>query len=225
MACIDHLGADVLLQPDANPGRWTGSGSEDPWQPLEWMSSAWRAVADPTVRFRYAVNPMMVGNLADLPFDGQSAILQRDVHRPPAHYVGDGALQPEDIAADRIYAGDKPQFLAVTPWVVDDAGRAALRAEGARLAPGSGDPQENDYLETAIYADLVPAAHTSTPRRATVPAPVAGPRPAQRLAATGGLRGEPLAVALLLAGLLGVGLSTIRSRLARQAVRDRPVSR
>jgi hypothetical protein len=29
-----------------------------------------------------------------------------------------------------------------------------LEQQSARLAPGSGDPQENDYLETAVYADL-----------------------------------------------------------------------
>ncbi|HVU71698.1 MAG TPA: hypothetical protein VHE83_01935, partial [Mycobacteriales bacterium] len=216
MACLDHLGADVLLQPDANPGRWTGPASEDPWQPLEWMSSAWRAVADPTVHFRYAVNPMMVGNLADLAFDGQSAILQRGARRPPQHYVGDAALQAEDVRADGVYAGDKPQFLALTPWVAPDADRAALRAEGAKLAPGSGDAQENDYLETAIYADLVPKA-------ATHPNPPASPSAARPtahaphgLAATGTEPATPLAaVALVLAGLLSSALLTIRPRLAR----------
>jgi hypothetical protein len=29
------------------------------------MGSAYRAVTDPSVRFAYAVNPFMVGNLAD----------------------------------------------------------------------------------------------------------------------------------------------------------------
>jgi hypothetical protein len=37
-----------------------------------------------------------------------------------------------------------------------DGPRADLLAQSARLAPGSGDPQENDYLETAVYADLRP---------------------------------------------------------------------
>ena len=213
MACLDHLGADVLLQPDANPGRWTGPASQDPWQPLEWMSSAWRAVADPTVHFRYAVNPMMVGNLADLPFDGQSAILQRGAQKTPARYIGDGSLQPEDNPDDAVYAGDKPQFLALTPWVVPDADRASLRAEGGRLAPGSGDPREDDYLETAVYADLVPVS--TVPRNAARP-PVVAPvvRGPGGLAATGAAPGSaPAALALLLAG---VGLLTIRPRLTRR---------
>jgi hypothetical protein len=35
-----------------------------------------------------------------------------------------------------------------------DGPRGQLRAVGDRLAPGSGDPLENDYLETAVIADL-----------------------------------------------------------------------
>jgi hypothetical protein len=65
--CQDQLGVDVMIQADATPGKWATllpvnacvnrqerslSGG---WQPLEWMGSTWRAVADPTVRFRYTV--------------------------------------------------------------------------------------------------------------------------------------------------------------------------
>jgi hypothetical protein len=35
-----------------------------------------------------------------------------------------------------------------------DGPRGDLRAVGEKLAPGSGDPLENDYLETAVIADL-----------------------------------------------------------------------
>jgi hypothetical protein len=156
MPCMSHLGVDTVIQAEANPGRWAGNGGAADWQPLDWMSSAWRAVADPTVRFRYAVNPMMVGNLLDLDFDGQSAILERGHDGPLRHYVGDARLEPSDgdPASDAVYAGGKPQFLALAPWVRPDGPRAALRAEGARLAAGSGSPEENDYLETAVYADL-----------------------------------------------------------------------
>ena len=51
-------------------------------------------------------------------------------------------------------AGPKREFLALAPWVTPDAPRAALRATQAKLAPGSGDRLENDYVETAIAADL-----------------------------------------------------------------------
>lgn len=158
MPCMDELGVDTVVQAEANPGRWAGNGGGGYWQPLEWMGSAWRTVADPTVHFRYNINPMMVGNLLDLAFDGQSAITMRRHAGRPLRYVGDAALDPADgdPAVASVYAGGKPEFLALAPWVTGDATRAELRAVGGRLAPGSGDPLENDYLETAVYADLLP---------------------------------------------------------------------
>jgi hypothetical protein len=158
MACMNALGVDTVIQAEANPGRWAGNGGANDWQPLDWMGSAWRVVADPTVRFRYAVNPMMVGNLLDLDFDGQSAILDRGYHGAGRHYVGNAMLDRADgdPTTAAVYAGSKPQFLALARWVRPDGSRAVLRAEGAKLAAGSGSPEENDYLETAVYADLTP---------------------------------------------------------------------
>jgi hypothetical protein len=148
-SCLDAQGVDVLVQAEANPGRWAATGGMGYWQPLEWMESSWRAVADPTLHVRYAVNPFMVGNLLDLAFDGQSAILGRDVRTRGRTYVG-------DAVPDGPESGLKPQFLALAPWVVPDAGRAALMHASAVRAPGSGDALENDYLQTAVYADLLP---------------------------------------------------------------------
>jgi hypothetical protein len=148
-SCMDALGVDTVIQAEANNGRWAANGAGGYWQPLEWMSSAWRSVADPTLRIRYAVNPFLVGNLLDLPFDGQSAILGRGVRRAPRTYVG-------NTVRERPESGLKPQFLALAPWVRPDGSRADLMAQSARLAPGSGDAQENDYLQTAVYADLLP---------------------------------------------------------------------
>jgi hypothetical protein len=157
MRCLDRLGANVVIQADANPGPWTGPDGDgiEQWQPLSWMTSTWRATADPSVRFAYNVTPMLVGNLGDLTFDGQSAITQRGLTAAGCHYVGNatwtaGEDRPELTGA----AGGKPEFLALAPWVVPDAPREALRAVTARLAPGSGDALENDYLETALVADL-----------------------------------------------------------------------
>lgn len=110
------------------------------------MTSTWRATADPSVRFAYDVTPHMVGNLADLTFDGQTAITQRGLRGPGCHYVGNAGAGG--------VLGAKPEFLALAPWVAPDGPRDRLRAVAARLAPGSGDPLENDYLETAIVADL-----------------------------------------------------------------------
>ena len=91
MRRLSKLGANVLIQADANDGQWTGVDGSEQWQPLSWMGSAYRAVTDPTVKFDYAVNPMMVGNLADTPFDGQSAILERGRRGNGCHYVGDAS--------------------------------------------------------------------------------------------------------------------------------------
>jgi hypothetical protein len=158
MSCMNSLGVNTVIQAEANPGRWAADAGDGVWQPLEWMSSAWRAVTDPTVHFRYAINPMLVGNLFDLSFDGQSSIVERgsaNSHR--AFYVGDATAQAGDPEADWVYAGAKPQFLALAPWVMGNAPRATLEAEAARLSAGSGSAQENDYVETAVYADLLPS--------------------------------------------------------------------
>lgn len=159
MPCMDDLGVNVVVQAEANSGRWAGTGGQGEWQPFEWMGSTWRAVADPTVSFRYNITPHMVGNLLDLAFDGQTAITARDGGYAPTHYVGNtlAAAEAPEIA-DPEYAhflGDTDHFVALVPWVVESDDRAILRNIGARLAPGSGDPLENDYLETAIWADLV----------------------------------------------------------------------
>jgi hypothetical protein len=157
MRCLSRLGANLVIQAEANPGRWTGpdGSSSEKWQPLSWMLSTYRAVSDPSVRFDYNVTAMMVGNLADLAFDGQTAITQRGLSGQRCHYIGNSRFVPgEDLAVLRRYAGGRPDFLAIAPWVVSDRSRAALRAVGSELAPGSGSPLEDDYVETAIVADL-----------------------------------------------------------------------
>ncbi len=151
MRCLDRLGANVVIQADANDGQWTGSDGKELWQPLSWMGSAFRAVSDPTVHFAYAVNSFMVGNLADTPFDGQSAILERGRRGRGCHYVGNGSfIGGQDLPAYRRYAGAKPQFLALAPWVASGP-RARLRPLGAALAAGRGGSR---YVQTAVIADL-----------------------------------------------------------------------
>jgi hypothetical protein len=95
---------------------------------------------------------MMVGNLADTPFDGQSAILERGRRGKGCHYVGNASFIPgQDDPALRSFAGSKPQFLAMSPWVVSDRSRSALRAIGQQLASGQGP---HGYVQTALVADL-----------------------------------------------------------------------
>ncbi len=173
MRCLDRLGANVVIQDEANPGRWTGADGDgiEQWQPLSWMTSTWRAVADPTVGFDYNVTPMLVGNLADLEFDGQSAITQRGAPAgggPGCHYIGNESwIDGEDRPDLTDEAGAKAEFLALAPWVSVDGPRAELRATGARLAPNSGDRLENDYVETALIADLPLPADPARPRCVT----------------------------------------------------------
>ncbi len=176
MRCLDELGANLVMQDEANPARWASKAPF--WQPLEWMSSTWRAAADPDVGFTYNVTPHMVGNLTDLAFDGQTAITQRGLTGPGCHYVGDAAwVEGEDPAGYKQYAGPKPEFLALVPWVVGDGPRSALRTTGGKLAPGSGDALENDYLETAVAADLPFPANPSRAGCLSDPPPPPAPDP------------------------------------------------
>jgi hypothetical protein len=145
MRCLNALHANVVIQADANDGIWAAPAASGVWQPLEWMGSAYRAVVDPTVRFAYAVNPFMVGNLADTAFDGQSAILQRGHAGGGCAYAGDAAATVGVPGG-----GPKPQFLALAPWVVS-GGRSRLASVGASLAAGTGPYR---YVQTALIADL-----------------------------------------------------------------------
>jgi hypothetical protein len=159
MRCLSKLGTNVVIQDEANDARWAGLGGAGAWQPLEWMGSSWRDVTDDGVGIDYNVTPFMVGNLADLVFDGQSSIAQsRRARGNGCNYVGNRSFMPDppenDPAAFRAYAGRKRQFLALARWVTPGSNRDRLRATAAALAPGSGSPMENDYLETALVADL-----------------------------------------------------------------------
>jgi hypothetical protein len=258
MRCLDRLGANLVMQDEANPGRWAGQGGAGVWQPLEWMTSTWRAAADPTVSFSYNVTPHLVGNLADLAFDGQTAITQRGLRGPGMRASGGSArgaqaggasdgctyvgnTQPLEAGEERFRdeAGRKREFLAIAPWVAADGRRARLREVGRKLAPGSRDAIENDYVETAIAADLPfpPVADragclTSTAAGAgdgerTIVDPESGPPPgssdpqgAAGSAAAGGSGGrlpftglELLAFAILGAALVASG-AVLRRRTA-----------
>jgi hypothetical protein len=154
--CLDELGVDVMIQSHASPERWASADQSGGWLPMEAMSSTWRAVADPTLDIRYNVTAMMTGNLLDLAFDGQSAITARDEEGLPMHYAGNDEFVRGDFTEYRPYAGQKTEFLALAPWVLD-GDRDELEATAEALAPGSGDDLEGQYVETAIFADLVPS--------------------------------------------------------------------
>ena len=181
MRCLDARNVNIFLQPEANPGCcWAdyidGGWTPPAWQSLSWLDSAWRAVADPTSHIRYAVTPMMTGNLVDLAFDGQSAIFERCLilshdyctENAPATFVGAkdfiACPKPSNHCDDprlAAYAGPLRETMAMAPWVLDDApalsptaNRDLLAARSHAMLAGSGSPYENGYLETAVWADL-----------------------------------------------------------------------
>lgn len=156
IARLEAQGCTVMLQPDANGAPWTSKEGLPPDpahlrdQPVAWLESSHQVTAtSPTIR--YAVNPMCVGNLLDLTFDGQSAITGR----------------PEDAPEQRSYVltDPRPGFLALLPWVAEGQ-PDELRRLGLELAAHSGSARENGYLTGVLHADLnLPAGHLPTPPR------------------------------------------------------------
>lgn len=65
------LGADLFIQPSANNGPW------NEWQQKDWLRSSFAAVAE-NKEFNVAINPMLVGNLFDITFEGQSSIIDQN---------------------------------------------------------------------------------------------------------------------------------------------------
>ncbi|WP_245588516.1 nitrilase-related carbon-nitrogen hydrolase [Deinococcus pimensis] len=202
---ISRGGATVMLQPDANGSPWTDEEHEPPTgrdQPVAWLDSAWRAVrASPTLR--YAVNPMVVGNLFEVAFDGQSAITAPDEEAP----------EPRGYVMTTPRAG----FLRLVPWVEEGSDLDRLREAGRELAPRSGHPRENAYRTAVISADL----HLPPQDR-----PPPAPRPHEEALSAylgGEVTFEPsparrvlrLAWPLVGAGLAAWGAGKLRRRRAR----------
>lgn len=151
---LEAQNCTVLLQPDANGAPWTSLEGLPPDpakvrdQPVAWLESSWQATTTGN-SIRYAVNPMVVGNLLDLTFDGQSAITGR----------------AEDAPEERSYALTEPRpgFLALLPWV-EEGGAEYLREVGRHLAARSGHPRENRYRTGVLHADLtLPASRVPVP--------------------------------------------------------------
>ncbi|MBE3583704.1 MAG: hypothetical protein IMX01_06290 [Limnochordaceae bacterium] len=108
-ASLRQDGASVLVQPSANPGPWT------PEQQLDWLRGAWTATLrpqdapyelQPGCGFAAAINPMLVGRLFDVRFEGQSSILL--AHGPER---SPEALQTVGVSRDG--ARPSPQYQAV----------------------------------------------------------------------------------------------------------------
>jgi len=164
---LDEQGCNVFLQPDANPGMWAAYYPY--WQPDDWLGSVMGTMQYTNIQ--YNVNPMMTGNFFDMVFDGQSAITAKydgDIRRD-INYIGNLPLTPG--YDDKYPAGG---FLLLGPWLEVDIPegsslegmRESYRQKSLALAspafcesndldPGLCGAEENQYLETILWADLV----------------------------------------------------------------------
>jgi hypothetical protein len=162
---FDAKGANLTLQSEAFSS-W--AFRDVPWDPDVFKEGGFGNLQS-RAGFLFNVAPSMTGNLFDVTFDGQSAILakRRDKPRPARRSPDDGWVgQPADSG-----------FVAIAPWIVPDpadgsplggaptlaARRRELARAGARLLPGSGvgcaeslavGPCENGYREWILAADL-----------------------------------------------------------------------
>ncbi len=169
--------ATVVLQPEAFDS-W--AFTTDEWSPDVFKEGGFANLQrNPAVVAN--VNASMTGNLADITFDGQTAILGRRTKIDP------GPLSPSNA-----WVGQNPDtgFLALAPWIMPDPGiasplltlaerRAILADAGRFLRPGSGvpcadelvvGPCENGYREAVVWADVDPDAPRAVdPTRAAPP--------------------------------------------------------
>lgn len=110
---LDGLGVDILLQPSANPKRW------DKGQQQDWLKGAWHAVVERKMAV-YAVNPMLVGRLLDIEFQGQSSIIAQDVERVRQAAASIGLTVPQAEAGYAALAA-RDGFLQVTSgWTEEE---------------------------------------------------------------------------------------------------------
>ena len=76
IASADALGSSVLVQPSANAAPWRGPWSADATrlEGEEWLANGLPTLIQNRTNLRYGVNPMLVGKLFDLTFEGCSSI-------------------------------------------------------------------------------------------------------------------------------------------------------
>lgn len=150
-------GASLLLQPEAY-SEWAFVA--DPWQPDNFKAGGY-AQLQRNPSFLYNVTPSITGNLYEVTFDGQSAILGK---------------RRKSSSAEPTWIGQNFDrgFLSVAPWIIEDPGlaqpsltlserRRLLAETGMHLLPGAQPPCakptdfgacENGYRESVIFADI-----------------------------------------------------------------------
>lgn len=161
---LDELGAEIVVQPDANDQRWAAPSATSDWQPDEWLSSVLGSIQPAYPRLRYNICAMQTGNFFDLIFDGQSTITARPAAGGPAAHTRGVPFVGVD---EWVHTGTGEtlvgRFLAASPWVVEDPviadpslpldeRRGRLRAVADELLPGG--KRANQYRESVVWADL-----------------------------------------------------------------------
>ena len=159
----------LVLQPEAFD-QW--AFTTDFWAPDGFKAGGFAQVQrNPS--FLFNATPCLLGNLFDVTFDGQGAVIGK---------------RRKGAVASLAWIGQQPDagFVAVAPWIADDPGgadlaarRAALVELGLPLLPGSEvacDPPlgpgacENGYRESIQRVDLdLPTSGTLPPARQPAP--------------------------------------------------------
>lgn len=158
---FDLKGASMLLQSEAFSS-WAYDLTE--WAPDVFKSGGYANLQN-RGGFLYNLAPSLTGNLFDVTFDGQSAILVKRRSKAPA-----GARTPDNAFIGQL--ADRG-FVRLAPWIVPDppteapgalaSRRADLVSFGANLLPASGvtcpdslavGSCENGYREAVIFTDL-----------------------------------------------------------------------
>jgi predicted amidohydrolase len=146
---MEDLGVDFVVQPEAFSG-WTVEELSGDWLPDVILASGWTHTQKYR-GFRHNATPMLLGNLFDLFFDGQTWITRKATPDQP----------------ERAFVGSRPLrgWEEIGPWTFPDPGemdsstslearQARLREQGEWLAPGSGHSAEGKYARSVIAADL-----------------------------------------------------------------------
>lgn len=157
---LDVQGTRIVVQNDANDTLWAGPCKTWEWQPQEWLNSVLGSLQDEYPNLYINICPMQVGNFFDTTFDGQSTISIKSETEPDSacNFVGNDGFR-HTLSGKPM----KGKFLAMSPWVVDDPGRAnpalslaerraALEQVAKQLLPGA--VRSNQYRESVIWADV-----------------------------------------------------------------------
>jgi predicted amidohydrolase len=135
---MEDLGVDFVVQPEAFGG-WTVEEEPGDWLPDVILASGW-SHTQKYRGFQHNATPMLLGNLFELTFDGQTWITRKATPDQP----------------ERAFVGSQPLrgWQDIGPWTFPDAGQEQLREQGERLKPGSGHSTEGKYARSVIAADL-----------------------------------------------------------------------